>query len=384
MIKKTGFPQKTLAPLLTFGLLLLIAFFPITGCGGGSTTGSAAQSDGAQGAVLGGAVPGGDAPIIVTPVVYHHQEELAKVQEAIRKQGAQWIAGETSVSESFENIQDAQVMDGDVEPDSEFPDPVNTGVTANSLAPAILKDAPLDSARAASFSWRTKDGRDWTTAPKDQGHFGTCVAFSSIGAFEIQVRIARNDAALPVALSDWCLWCEGTQKKNPNPGGWDEADAAKRLRDYGTVAESACPYTPEKYLDFTELPGTVKRYKISSYTWVSGESQMKTALESGPLVGSMIVFPSFDNFYTGGIYEDVHTFDPAIDQYRDKTGNPVTAIHHAILIIGYDDEKGCWICKNSSGTGWGEGGYCRIKYGITGGIANGAYKYAVDGSIAFP
>jgi C1A family cysteine protease len=36
---------------------------------------------------------------------------------------------------------------------------------------------------------------------------------------------------------------------------------------------------------------------------------------------------------------------------------------HCVEIIGYDDNLGCWICKNSWGTGWGEAGYFRIAYG---------------------
>jgi C1A family cysteine protease len=41
---------------------------------------------------------------------------------------------------------------------------------------------------------------------------------------------------------------------------------------------------------------------------------------------------------------------------------------HAILIVGYDDDmsidnnKGCWICRNSYGTSWGDKGYFYIPY----------------------
>ena len=34
-----------------------------------------------------------------------------------------------------------------------------------------------------------------------------------------------------------------------------------------------------------------------------------------------------------------------------------------MAIVGYDDNTGCWICKNSWGTGWGEQGFFRIAYG---------------------
>ena len=33
-----------------------------------------------------------------------------------------------------------------------------------------------------------------------------------------------------------------------------------------------------------------------------------------------------------------------------------------ILIVGWDDEKGAWLIKNSYGPKWGEGGFGWIKY----------------------
>ena len=37
-----------------------------------------------------------------------------------------------------------------------------------------------------------------------------------------------------------------------------------------------------------------------------------------------------------------------------------------VTIVGYDDNLECWIVKNSWGTGWGENGWFRIKYGECG------------------
>ena len=43
--------------------------------------------------------------------------------------------------------------------------------------------------------------------------------------------------------------------------------------------------------------------------------------------------------------------------------DPVRRRSQVVEVIGYDDGTGSWICKNSWGTGWGEGGFFEIAYG---------------------
>jgi fibronectin type 3 domain-containing protein len=40
-------------------------------------------------------------------------------------------------------------------------------------------------------------------------------------------------------------------------------------------------------------------------------------------------------------------------------------INHAILLTGWDDSTQSWILRNSWGTGWGESGYMKIRWGIS-------------------
>ena len=76
--------------------------------------------------------------------------------------------------------------------------------------------------------------------------------------------------------------------------------------------------------------------------------QRKTALaEDGPIVGCMKVFEDF-RAYKAGIYEHV-------------TGAQIGL--HAVCIVGFDDDQGCWIVKNSWSDRFGEDGYFRIRYG---------------------
>jgi hypothetical protein len=63
----------------------------------------------------------------------------------------------------------------------------------------------------------------------------------------------------------------------------------------------------------------------------------------------MVVFDDFQNFHGSDIYEH-----PGSEQ-----GYPT---NHLVTIIGYNDDPGYWICKNSWGTGWGDNGWFKIAY----------------------
>jgi hypothetical protein len=70
----------------------------------------------------------------------------------------------------------------------------------------------------------------------------------------------------------------------------------------------------------------------------------------GPLVAFLEV--STDLFgYGSGVYE------------RPSTPGAGAEGGHYVLVVGYDDAQGCWIVKNSWGTGWGEDGFACIGYG---------------------
>jgi hypothetical protein len=89
----------------------------------------------------------------------------------------------------------------------------------------------------------------------------------------------------------------------------------------------------------------------------------------GPLTTTMDVYADFF-YYTSGVY-------------RYSTGAYQGG--HAILIVGYDDVNQCFICKNSWGTGWGEGGFFRISYAEVGGTADfGDYTIAYQNGATPP
>lgn len=79
-------------------------------------------------------------------------------------------------------------------------------------------------------------------------------------------------------------------------------------------------------------------------------ANIKAALcKYGPLAASVFVTNMFMN-YTNG------TFLGFESNYSEPSTN------HAILIVGWDDERNAWLIKNSWGTDWGEDGYMWIDY----------------------
>jgi hypothetical protein len=93
------------------------------------------------------------------------------------------------------------------------------------------------------------------------------------------------------------------------------------------------------------------RLKILSATRITSDAVAKQWLSTnGAIQAAMMVVSDFID-YSGGVYVP-------------QSGNDVGG--HCVCIIGYDDVQGCWICKNSWSTEWGEDGFFRIAYGQCG------------------
>jgi hypothetical protein len=97
--------------------------------------------------------------------------------------------------------------------------------------------------------------------------------------------------------------------------------------------------------------------KAASWRQLGSVEEAKQALDQGPIPVAFIVYQSFMN-YTGGVYRKL----PAGDS---ELGG------HCVSLWGYDDAQGCFLMRNSWGTGWGETkwglgegerGWCRIAY----------------------
>src|SRR5205807_619219 len=99
----------------------------------------------------------------------------------------------------------------------------------------------------------------------------------------------------------------------------------------------------------------------------AGQASAKRWLDTvGPLVTWMEAFTDFtsDAVSGGKVYR--------------KSKSATSRGGHLVLVVGYDDGKGCWVCKNSWGQTWGDGGFFRIAYGECG--VDSDEKYGLRGT----
>lgn len=74
------------------------------------------------------------------------------------------------------------------------------------------------------------------------------------------------------------------------------------------------------------------------------DDQKKWIAEVGPITASFWVYHDFDGWQ---LSDSPYKYD-GVSYFRGI---------HTAFIIGYDDNQGCWIIRNSWGTGWGDSGY---------------------------
>jgi hypothetical protein len=295
---------------------------------------------------------------------------LSDVQEAIKATGADWVAGETSVSgismEGKANLcgrsPGPPPEPGEIwTPDPETPVPIGT------------------------FDWRNVAGQNWMTSVKNQNPCGTCWDYAACGTIEAQINIDRNDPTVDVDLSEqmtlscwtghtpWCSggWPDWTFDQAKNGGGIpDEACFPD------TCKTNSCPAGGRPCNPCSDWES--RAWKINSFPAVSPHTTAayKSALQYGPLAVCFIV-PDDWYFYKSGVYS------PVIESPEWAELFP-TGPNHCVVLVGYSDPghdplhpEGYWIVKNSWGSGWGTDGYGAIRYGD---IEQYAWAYRVVGT----
>ncbi|XP_035211228.1 cathepsin L1-like isoform X1 [Stegodyphus dumicola] len=197
------------------------------------------------------------------------------------------------------------------------------------------------------------DTVDWrqeglVTGVKNQGHCGSCWAFSATGSLEGQHKKKTGEL---VSLSEQNLMDCSRPEGNKGCEGGLMSRAFKYIKKNGGIdTEESYPYTAEDgTCDFkiSNVGATCTGYvKIPS----GDENALQNAVATvGPISVAIDASQRSFHLYSGGIYDEPNCSSQLLD--------------HGVLAIGYGTEDGTdyWLVKNSWGISWGENGYIKMS-----------------------
>lgn len=312
------------------------------------------------------------------------REEVSAVQRMIRERHLRFTVGITEVSRySLERITGYDDKDEDrrkysiingkpiVVPDREDPD--------EKTIPDDGRGRLLADPNATAFNWRD---RNMMTPVRSQGGCGSCWAFAAMGAYEAAYLI-RNGVALDLS-EQFIVNCA----KAGSCSGGNSSRVFRFLMERSALTEELAPYKGINDACFPVF-NAPRGFMVLEYGPVKpaeGKTltvrDIKRALCTyGPIVSGMTSTTAFHH-YRSGVFDE-HAERDNYQSCGKKAG-------HLMVIVGWDDEKGAWLVKNSWGTRWGEKGYVWMAYGCNGigthatwlmpAAASGGRKpFAIDG-----
>lgn len=193
----------------------------------------------------------------------------------------------------------------------------------------------------------------------DQGQLGSCTA-NAIGAAYHFDELKQNQDKKSVFLPSRLFLYYNERKLE----GTVDQDSGASIRDGfismatdGMVDELKWPYDITKFADKppTSIYDEAKLHRSTKYYRISDSSpdHLKTILSNGcPFAFGIAVYESF---------ESKETASSGVVVLPDTTKEKLLG-GHALLCVGYDDEKKSYIVRNSWSESWGDKGYCYIPY----------------------
>ena len=275
--------------------------------------------------------------------------DLKQLRTDLKKAGSPWEMDE-STSMALLTEKEREIRLGFVPPPGAMT--LEAAIAADaSAAPVTAEAIAAESGIGAppAFDHRNVNGKNFTTPVKNQGGCGSCVAFGVAAVMETTYQRSINNGTNKLDLSEAHLfYCHGGEEGRTCANGWFPDQALDKANVKGVTLESVYPYTGSQQACAVPSGWQNNIARVTGKTKLSGRAAIKNWIATrGSVTGCFIVYQDFFSYRSG--------------VYRHVSGN--SAGGHCIEIVGYSDSLGAWICKNSWGTNWGEGGFFKIAYG---------------------
>jgi C1A family cysteine protease len=190
----------------------------------------------------------------------------------------------------------------------------------------------------------------------DQGDLGSCTANATCAQYwHLALKKDQASAFLPSRLFHYYVTraVEGTVNQD---AGAHIRDSIKAGVKWGLCHEELWPYVIGNFKK--KLPDPAKndaaKHKILQYHRIDqSPAQLKSALADGRTVN--FGFTVYTSFESDAVAKTGIMPMPNTRKERAVGG-------HAVLAVGYDDEKRWYVVRNSWGESWGDKGYFYMPY----------------------
>ena len=201
-----------------------------------------------------------------------------------------------------------------------------------------------------------KDLRAYCSNIVDQGNLGSCTANAIVSGLREYLEL--QDKLTLTVLSRLFLYYEERKIEGTIniDSGAQIRDGMKVLNKLGVCPEQDDPYFIEKF----KLPPSrksikdAKKFTIAEYSRIWDIQDLKLSIaEDKPVVCGIKVYESFES--------DIVANSGIVPM--PKKGESILG-GHAVLAVGYNENKKQVIMRNSWGEEWGDNGYFYLPYDV--------------------
>lgn len=187
----------------------------------------------------------------------------------------------------------------------------------------------------------------------DQGNLGSCVA--NAASLIISTQSKKTISLSRILLYALCRICDNTNLNQDD--GTTIRTCCNVLRKYGTCPENICPYNINLFSSFPSLNAIKNLNLLKNFMYYSVNQDINSLKQTlftfnKPIIFGILIYNSFmtPQVASTGIV-------PMPDTSKESLLGG-----HCVTMIGYDDNKLCFVCANSWGTSWGNKGLFYLPY----------------------